>query len=770
MQAQRDHQRKWAIEKKVGAGFGFALALLLILGLVSYQTTLKLDQTERDDTPIDLALDKLDEISSQLKDAESSERGYLITGDEQYTQLYHALTQAIDRNLGDLQVLAANNPVFRQKIDTIAPLIAKEEAAMSQLYNSRQQAGLQPMVQAALVNQSQRSMDKILQLIEELEDEGSQLLQQKTDESTAKDQAVNLSITFGSFLAILLAALMINRDFVERKRADQALRESAARFRRLAENALDMIYRYRLLPTPGFEYVSPAATAISGYTPDDFYADPDLGYKLVHPEEYELIETLRHPSASSEPLTVRWMHKGGTVTWTSQQLVPIYDPAGNLVAIEGIVRDVTERMQAYQMLERRVEERTHEIERRRQVAEGLRDIMTILNSNRPLGEILDAIIAQACRLLGTDAGAVYHLQEQKGLLSIQVADGLDTDDATLHIPVGWGAVGEAVLNRQPVVASHALADRTEAHDPVLDAQQSARLTALFSRFGAVLAVPLMIKDDIYGAIALFYRQPHEFTREETELAVALGDQAALAIENARLHTQAERMAVAAERSRLARDLHDAVTQTLFSTCLIADVLPRLWERDQKEGRRRLEELRQLTRGALAEMRALLLELRPTALAEVELGELLRLLAEAMSGRARVPITVVVDGQYRLPPDVQVAMYRIAQEALNNVARHANASQAAVSLCHRDDATELRISDDGCGFDPGNVALEHLGLSIMRERAEALGAALQIISQPGAGAQVAIIWPRAGRVDGEAYAHQGALAQSSLTLSRSSIYE
>jgi PAS domain S-box-containing protein len=749
MQAQRDHQRKWAIEKKVGAGFGFALALLLILGLVSYQTTLKLDQTERDDTPIDLALDKLDEISSQLKDAESSQRGYLITGDEQYTQPYHALTQAIDRNLGDLQVLAANNPVFRHKIDTIAPLIAKEETAMSQLYNLRQQAGLQPMVQAALVNQSQRSMDKILQLIEELEDEENQLLQQKTNESTAKDQAVNISITFGSFLAILLAALMINRDFAERKRADQALRESAARFRRLAENALDMIYRYRLLPAPGFEYVSPAATAISGYTPDDFYADPDLGYKLVHPEEYELIETLRHPSASSEPLTVRWMHKGGTVTWTSQQLVPIYDPEGNLVAIEGIVRDVTERMQAYQMLERRVEERTHEIERRRQVAEGLRDIMTILNSNRPLGEILDAIIAQACRLLGTDAGAVYHLQEQKGLLSIQVAYGLDTDDAALHIPVGWGAVGEAVLNRQPVVASHALADSTEAHDPVLDAQQSARLTALFSRFGAVLAVPLLIKDDIYGAIALFYRQSHEFTREETELAVALGDQTALAIENARLHTQAERMAVAAERSRLARDLHDAVTQTLFSICLIADVLPRLWERDQKQGRRRLEELHQLTRGALAEMRTLLLELRPAALAEVELGELLRLLAEAIGGRACVPITVVVDGQYRLPPDIQVALYRIAQEALNNVARHANASQAAVSLCHRDDATELRISDDGCGFEPGNVALEHLGLSIMRERADALGAALRIVSQPGSGTQITIISPHKDLVDGGA---------------------
>ena len=368
-----------------------------------------------------------------------------------------------------------------------------------------------------------------------------------------------------------------------------------------------------------------------------------------------------------------------------------------------ISRDVIERMQAYQMLERRVEERTHEIERRRQVAEGLRDIMTILNSNRPLDEILDSIVAQACRLLGTDAGAVYHLQEQKGLLCTQVAHGLDADDAAIDIPVGWGAVGEAVLNRQPVVASNALVALAEENDPILEPRAARRAwQSLFSHYRALLVVPLLVKDDIYGAIALYYLRPREFTREETELAVAFGDQAALAIENARLRTQAEQMAVAAERSRLARDLHDAVTQTLFSTSLIADVLPRLWERDQNEARRRLDELRQLTRGALAEMRTLLLELRPATLAEVGLGELLRQLTEAITGRARVPITLTVDGQCRLPPDVQIAVYRIAQEALNNMARHANASQAAVYLTCRADAIELRIIDDGQGFDPSRV--------------------------------------------------------------------
>ncbi len=150
------------------------------------------------------------------------------------------------------------------------------------------------------------------------------------------------------------------------------------------------------------------------------------------------------------------------------------------------------------------------------------------------------------------------------------------------------------------------------------------------------------------------------------------------MENARLYEQAQALAALEERQRLARDLHDAVSQTLFSASLIAEVLPRLWERNPAEGQRSLAELHQLTRGALAEMRTLLLELRPAALLEVGLADLLRQLAEAVTGRSRVPIDLSLDKPYPLPPDVQVNLYRIAQEALSNVAKHSGASRATVS--------------------------------------------------------------------------------------------
>jgi len=187
-----------------------------------------------------------------------------------------------------------------------------------------------------------------------------------------------------------------------------------------------------------------------------------------------------------------------------------------------------------------------------------------------------------------------------------------------------------------------------------------------------------VRGQVLGVLVIVGPEGGRFSRGQLALFESIADQVGVAVENARLYEQAEQ-AAAAERSRLARDLHDAVTQTLFSASLIAEVLPWLWERDSEEGRRRLEELRQLTRGALAEMRTLLLELRLSALIDAELGDLLRQLAESITGRAQLPVAVEVEGQCALPPTVKVALYRIAQEALNNVTKHAGASRVSVRL-------------------------------------------------------------------------------------------
>ena len=287
------------------------------------------------------------------------------------------------------------------------------------------------------------------------------------------------------------------------------------------------------------------------------------------------------------------------------------------------VADITRRKQNEEFLERRVQERTREIERRRQVSDTLRDILAILNSDRPLAEILQHIVVQASLLLQADASAIYQVQDAEPAVIIQASCGLRREQLgnpfNLTLPA---AVKQVERNGEPGSIADGAGDEASSDSS--------------NTYCAQLAVPLRIKDETYGGLMLYYIEPRKFSDEEIELAVMFGDQAVLAIENAGLRAHAERTAIAAERNRIARDLHDSVTQTLFSATLIAEVLPKLVERNGSEGMRRLEELRQLTRGALAEMRTLLLELRPATLIEVSIEELLRQLTEAARGRARIP--------------------------------------------------------------------------------------------------------------------------------------
>jgi signal transduction histidine kinase len=266
--------------------------------------------------------------------------------------------------------------------------------------------------------------------------------------------------------------------------------------------------------------------------------------------------------------------------------------------------------------------------------------------------------------------------------------------------------------------------------------------ALLEGMHSWMWIPLAVKGRIIGGIGLAQIGKNYFTAHHADLALNVANKAAITMINAELYGQAQALAVLEERQRLARNLHDAVNQSLFSAGLIAEVLPRLWERDQEQARRSLEDLRRLTRGAMAEMRALLAELRPSTLTDADLGDLLRLLGNAFTGRTNIPAEVTVIGEVVLPADVQVAIYRICQEALNNVAKHAEAESVEIHLMHEDGAIDLSIRDDGRGFDPEDIFSGHYGVGMMQERAEAVGAKLSIMSQQGKGTELTFHWTEA----------------------------
>ena len=263
-------------------------------------------------------------------------------------------------------------------------------------------------------------------------------------------------------------------------------------------------------------------------------------------------------------------------------------------------------------------------------------------------------------------------------------------------------------------------------------------------------VPLQLRENIIGCLGLeIHDKDRILTPDESLLLSIFSTDIAQLIENSRLYEQTKALITVEERNRLARDLHDSVTQVLFSASLVAEVLPQLWKRDPEKAQESLEELRRLTRGALAEMRTMLLELRPSAIIKTPLSELLAQLTEAVTSRNNLPFQLFIERIPPLPEEVHVCFYRVAQEALNNVVKHAQASQVSVSLSRaslRSDLSEdfigevkLVVCDDGVGLTVREGGSEHLGLGIMRERSEKIGAYLSLDSLPGRGTTVTLTW-------------------------------
>lgn len=365
-------------------------------------------------------------------------------------------------------------------------------------------------------------------------------------------------------------------------------------------------------------------------------------------------------------------------------------------------------------------------------AEALLEITKVLNSTLRIEEVLERILTTLGRVIPHTSASI--LLQREGVVSVVKKHNgeIMLDETSSPEAFAWEQTN--ISFRQMIETRTALLipqNREQLAWPDIE--------GLTVDIQSYVGAPIVLGEEIIGFINLGSNIPFFFNQRHAQWLQAFADQAATAIRNARAYEQTQELVAIEERQRIARDLHDAISQTLFSANMIAETMPHLWTTDPEGVQSGLTKLAQLTKSALAEMRTLLLELRPSALAEVPLEKLIHQLANAFISRSDAEITVFIEGNFNLPEAVHETFYRITQESLNNVIKHTHANNVAIRLRGFEDYVTLQIHDDGDGFDLTQVQPEHMGLRIMQERATSIQAQLTIDSQVGMGCAIELVW-------------------------------
>lgn len=390
--------------------------------------------------------------------------------------------------------------------------------------------------------------------------------------------------------------------------------------------------------------------------------------------------------------------------------------------------------ESYAQLEQRVAARTQELTT-------LNAIAGVVSSSLDLKAIMNVALVKAMEAVRMEVGTAY---------SVASGDQLEDRELTLAARVGLTPEFSARIGARKIggTAIHVAA---EAQQPVVwrvDNYPDLSVKHALELEGVrqVINVPLSVKGKLVGVLNLGTQTPREIAPEEVALLGAIGQQVGIAVENSHLYERAEESAALAERQRLSRELHDSVTQQLYSVTLYAEAASRLLNTgDTDTAAQHLGELRDIAQEALRDMRLLIFELRPLALDKVGLAAALRTRLDAVELRGGIQTALRVDGiqdPEKLSHAAEEELYHIGQEALNNVLKHSHAQHVHVHLCFAGSDTSLEIVDDGVGYEAKNAANGGggLGLASLKERAEKIGGALAIESAPNNGTRIQVCVP------------------------------
>lgn len=376
-------------------------------------------------------------------------------------------------------------------------------------------------------------------------------------------------------------------------------------------------------------------------------------------------------------------------------------------------------------LEERVEERTQALMRRTVQLETSARVSREITSILDISDLLRSIVELIRDAFGYYQTHIFLIDEAAQQL-VMSASTVDEKPFLRQLPLDGDSLNaNAARNREPVLVGDVAQDAQYVHDDHLPDVQSE------------LVVPLRVGTHVIGTLDVQSTAVNDFTSDDVLLIESLGDQIAIAIENAQLYDQSRELATLEERNRLARELHDSISQSLFSLDLHAKAVAKYLRQDPDRAEAQLELLRQLARDAVEEMRTLVFDLRPPLLEEGGLALALRQQVELLRKPEGPEFILLIEGNGRLAPDTELGLLRVAQEALTNAMKHANARRIELRLSQDSTQVTLSVEDDGCGFDARNLSedIRCLGLRGMRDRMEALNGSLEIVSRSGQGTWV-----------------------------------
>ncbi len=366
-----------------------------------------------------------------------------------------------------------------------------------------------------------------------------------------------------------------------------------------------------------------------------------------------------------------------------------------------------------------LEDQSKQLQRRVREVDALNRSSALITSTLDLNKVMDLILEQLAEVVAYDSASI--MWRIQGVLRVIAERGHGDTQRVM------GARYDPNLNsltRRLLTGGAPIVLDDVRDEPAFDLQPDDGTRSW-------IGVPLIVRDEAIGALTLDYRAIGSYDAEDGQTVMAFANQAAIALENAQLYDRSRELAVLEERNRLARELHDSISQMLFSMVLNAEASAALFDSNPEAARVQIARLQETSHTALKEMRTLIFELRPANLEEEGLVPVLKKHVSLFKERNSIDVQLKAEGQRRWPFAMEKALYRVAQEALTNVAKHSGATAATVTLAASDGWVRLTVEDNGHGLPPDGIrrGQSTLGLTSMRERAEQLDGRFSI--GPGA---------------------------------------